>query len=60
MARRESWTKNVECPDCGGSGQASVSENDNPATFHRVKARRIESVSAGFTIVNHGHDHGQS
>ena len=50
------YSLKLECPDCSKLGDAGVVENDGWRFMNRGPERRVESVSQGFTVINHGRD----
>lgn len=56
---RDRFYLNLDCPDCGRSGKARVIENDGWSFMSGGPERRVQSVPVGFTIVNHGRNHGE-
>lgn len=55
---KDRYNAELECPDCGLCGSASVVEKDGMA-FLRDRGRYVTSASDGFTVVAHGTHHGQ-
>jgi len=47
MAKRESYSQNLECLNCGVQGAAQWSENENPV-YGRGLNKTLHSVSDGF------------
>ncbi len=47
MAKRESYSEQLECPDCGVHGIAEWSENEN-LVYGRGLNKTLHSVSDGF------------
>lgn len=47
MAKRESYSEQLECPNCGAQGTAQWSENENPV-YGRGLNKTLHSVSDGF------------
>ena len=52
---RDRYRWQVECPNCGKTGEATIVENDGWSLKGGLE-RRIESVSGGFAVINHGTD----
>ena len=53
---RDRYNLILECPECNKTGKARVAENDGWSFAKGGAERRIESVSEGFTVTNHGRD----
>lgn len=54
MAKRETYTTNIQCEECGAKGTGSFTENENPV-FTRGRLDRVtDSVSGGFSLNSGG------
>ena len=53
---RDRYSRRLECPDCNKMGKANIVENDGWSFVKGGSERRVESVSQGFTVINHGRD----
>ncbi len=52
------YTTHIECPNCANKGKVHISENDG-WSFMRARDRHIDSVPDGFTVLDHGRNHGE-
>jgi hypothetical protein len=52
MAGRDKWNVDLKCPDCGASGTAEVSEDDN--LIQPAGTLRVDRLSAGFRLRSFG------
>ena len=50
------YSLKLKCPVCSKLGDARVAENDGWAFMNSGSERRVESVSEGFAVTNHGRD----
>ena len=50
------YSLRLECPDCNKSGKARIVENDGWTFMNSGPESRVESVSQGFAVINHGRD----
>lgn len=52
MKKRDRYTLDLECPDCGRKGSARVSEAENPV--YSGRAYGVDDVPEGFTLIEEG------
>lgn len=60
MTARDWFDIGLKCPDCGKSGKAHMSENDGASYVFGQRDRKVEDVPEGFTVVDHGSNHGET
>lgn len=49
----------LDCPACGRTGTADVTENDGWSFVKGDRGRRIHSLPAGYVVIKHGESHGE-
>ena len=54
MTARDRWTTKLACEPCGTNGEAKISENDGASFAFGRPDRHVDSVTDGFTVINHG------
>ena len=52
---RDRYNRNIECSDCGSTGQIRAQENDGYSLMSGGPERQVISVPEGFHVISHGY-----
>ena len=54
---RDRYKSDLQCPSCGKTGVARISENDGWSYMRGQRDRNVDEVPEGFTLVDHGRNY---